>query len=162
MLCKNCGKDVPYAGKICPYCHTDKGESKKLDTKVVLLLLVGFSVSAIFFYNELFTIGVVTVLVTFLVGLLVMMISVHGDKSTPTQTIYRPNVAPPSRPNVAPQRSHPQPVPSYEPKLKLKKQVKIESFDVTCPHCKSILEADSTMAGQSLNCPSCGKSIQFE
>jgi hypothetical protein len=29
MRCLNCGKDVPYDGKVCPWCHGDKGSSQK-------------------------------------------------------------------------------------------------------------------------------------
>jgi len=28
MDCSNCGKDIPFSGKVCPYCHADKGEDK--------------------------------------------------------------------------------------------------------------------------------------
>ena len=28
MRCSNCGKDIPYIGKICPFCHADKGQDK--------------------------------------------------------------------------------------------------------------------------------------
>jgi hypothetical protein len=28
MDCSNCGKDIPYAGKVCPYCHSNKEEDK--------------------------------------------------------------------------------------------------------------------------------------
>ncbi|WP_156675543.1 MULTISPECIES: hypothetical protein [unclassified Mycobacterium] len=24
MRCSNCGKDIPFAGKVCPWCHADK------------------------------------------------------------------------------------------------------------------------------------------
>ena len=30
MRCSNCGKDVPFTGKVCPRCHTDKsGDQQK-------------------------------------------------------------------------------------------------------------------------------------
>ena len=29
MLCTNCGKNIPFAGNVCPYCHADKSEDKK-------------------------------------------------------------------------------------------------------------------------------------
>jgi len=28
MRCSNCGKDVPFAGKVCPYCHVDKSKDQ--------------------------------------------------------------------------------------------------------------------------------------
>lgn len=24
MRCSNCGKDIPFTGNVCPYCHVDK------------------------------------------------------------------------------------------------------------------------------------------
>lgn len=29
MLCTNCGQDVPYYGRVCPYCREDKSEDKR-------------------------------------------------------------------------------------------------------------------------------------
>lgn len=28
MRCSNCGKDVPFAGKVCPWCHVDKSKDQ--------------------------------------------------------------------------------------------------------------------------------------
>lgn len=28
MLCSNCGKNIPYTGKVCPYCNVDKSEDQ--------------------------------------------------------------------------------------------------------------------------------------
>jgi len=28
MDCSNCGKDIPYSGKVCPYCNADKSEDQ--------------------------------------------------------------------------------------------------------------------------------------
>jgi len=24
VICSNCGKGIPFAGRVCPYCHADK------------------------------------------------------------------------------------------------------------------------------------------
>lgn len=29
VRCANCGKVVPYAGSVCPYCNADKSDAKK-------------------------------------------------------------------------------------------------------------------------------------
>ena len=28
MHCSNCGADIPYHGRVCPYCNADKTEDK--------------------------------------------------------------------------------------------------------------------------------------
>ena len=28
MHCSNCGKEIPYTGKVCPYCNTEKSGDK--------------------------------------------------------------------------------------------------------------------------------------
>lgn len=37
MRCSNCGKEIPFAGNVCPYCHIDKSG----DQRTHLLALVG-------------------------------------------------------------------------------------------------------------------------
>ncbi len=37
MLCTNCGKDVPFVGKICPYCKTDKSYDQETTSRSVIL-----------------------------------------------------------------------------------------------------------------------------
>jgi predicted amidophosphoribosyltransferase len=30
MRCSDCGKDIPFTGKVCPWCHTDEsGDQQK-------------------------------------------------------------------------------------------------------------------------------------
>lgn len=29
MDCTNCGKDIPFWGDVCPWCHADKSEDKR-------------------------------------------------------------------------------------------------------------------------------------
>lgn len=49
MLCSTCGKDIPFAGTICPYCKRDKsGDQQTQIIAVILAALggyVGYSVS---------------------------------------------------------------------------------------------------------------------
>ncbi len=28
MLCSGCGKDIPFSGTVCPYCHRDKSKDQ--------------------------------------------------------------------------------------------------------------------------------------
>jgi hypothetical protein len=41
MRCSNCGKDVPFGGKVCPYCHADKSSDQQKQVLGVLFGLVG-------------------------------------------------------------------------------------------------------------------------
>jgi glutaredoxin len=29
MQCSNCGKQIPFEGKVCPYCHADKSTDQR-------------------------------------------------------------------------------------------------------------------------------------
>jgi len=37
MTCSSCGKNIPFAGKVCPFCHVDKSS----DQQTHLLATVG-------------------------------------------------------------------------------------------------------------------------
>lgn len=41
MRCIECGKDIPYDGNVCPWCHRDKSSSQRAAT----IALVGALVS---------------------------------------------------------------------------------------------------------------------
>ncbi len=41
MICSNCGKDGPFGGKVCPWCHADKsGDQAVMATGVLSGFLV--------------------------------------------------------------------------------------------------------------------------
>lgn len=46
MRCSNCGKDIPFAGQVCPYCHANKSKDQNL---TVFAFISGFGL-AIFVY----------------------------------------------------------------------------------------------------------------
>ncbi len=46
MQCSNCGKDVPFAGNVCPYCHADKSKDQTTMVVGVPLALLGAAVGA--------------------------------------------------------------------------------------------------------------------
>ena len=56
MRCSNCGKDVPFIGNVCPYCHADKSKDQARETIIALyvgvpliagMFLVGFKAGLI-------------------------------------------------------------------------------------------------------------------
>ena len=42
MLCTNCGKDIPFVGNVCPWCHANKSG----DQGTVVLGLIGSAIGA--------------------------------------------------------------------------------------------------------------------
>lgn len=36
MKCSNCGKEIPFTGKVCPFCNVDKSADKKLQVLVTV------------------------------------------------------------------------------------------------------------------------------
>lgn len=43
MHCSNCGKNIPFAGNVCPWCHTDKSG----DQVITILMFIGGIVGAV-------------------------------------------------------------------------------------------------------------------
>ena len=41
MRCSNCGKNVPFGGRQCPYCHADKSRDQQRLLLLVVLGIVG-------------------------------------------------------------------------------------------------------------------------
>lgn len=41
MRCSNCGKDVPFAGRVCPYCRADKSDDKALYAVATVCMVTG-------------------------------------------------------------------------------------------------------------------------
>lgn len=35
MVCSGCGKDIPFSGAVCPYCHRDKSQDQAAQTLVL-------------------------------------------------------------------------------------------------------------------------------
>ena len=40
--CSDCGKIIPFNGKVCPYCHADKTEDKESNVRGMALLVFLF------------------------------------------------------------------------------------------------------------------------
>lgn len=41
MICSNCGKTVPFAGNVCPWCHADKSLDQKRHAMMTLGGIIG-------------------------------------------------------------------------------------------------------------------------
>jgi hypothetical protein len=41
MRCSNCGKDIPFTGKVCPWCHTDKSGDQRTQVFGMLFGMAG-------------------------------------------------------------------------------------------------------------------------
>ncbi|MDP7739616.1 hypothetical protein [Mycobacterium paragordonae] len=46
MRCSNCGKDIPFSGKVCPYCHVDKGGDQTSQVFAFIGAFIGALVGA--------------------------------------------------------------------------------------------------------------------
>ncbi|MDA3883950.1 MAG: DUF2116 family Zn-ribbon domain-containing protein [Bacteroidales bacterium] len=42
IRCSNCGKMIPYAGNVCPYCNADKQQDKSKQGKMFLIIMAVF------------------------------------------------------------------------------------------------------------------------
>ena len=49
MRCSGCGKDVPFAGQVCPYCHRDKTADKETHSLGMSLGFIGLVVGYLVF-----------------------------------------------------------------------------------------------------------------
>lgn len=54
MKCSNCGKEIPFAGEVCPFCHA----SKKGDQAQHVALVIGLVVGALVGFGGLTALGV--------------------------------------------------------------------------------------------------------
>lgn len=41
MHCSGCGKDIPFAGAVCPYCHRDKSRDQRYTVLAAVIGTVG-------------------------------------------------------------------------------------------------------------------------
>lgn len=47
MDCSNCGKDIPYDGRVCPWCHAEKSADKDSYSLSMFFGIVGFIVGRV-------------------------------------------------------------------------------------------------------------------
>jgi len=74
MRCSNCGKDIPFAGNVCPYCHADKSGDQR---QQVFAILFGFGGGALGWAIH----GPVAALIGLVVGVIVGLIVASRVKS---------------------------------------------------------------------------------
>lgn len=41
MQCSGCGKRIPFAGNVCPYCHRDKTDDQQNEVEIQFVSFVG-------------------------------------------------------------------------------------------------------------------------
>jgi hypothetical protein len=74
MLCSNCGKDVPFAGNVCPYCHANKSEDQQKQVFGILFGMVGGALGWLIH-------GIGAALIGLFVGMVVGLIAASKMKS---------------------------------------------------------------------------------
>ena len=41
MQCSGCGKKIPFAGNVCPYCHRDKTDDQQNEVEIQFISFAG-------------------------------------------------------------------------------------------------------------------------
>jgi hypothetical protein len=49
MRCSGCGKDIPFEGRVCPYCQRDKSQDQAFTVVAFILGLIGGAVGYFIF-----------------------------------------------------------------------------------------------------------------
>jgi hypothetical protein len=44
MQCANCGKDIPFNGNVCPWCHTGKSRDKQRTAITYCVAVIGMGI----------------------------------------------------------------------------------------------------------------------
>jgi hypothetical protein len=74
MRCSNCGKDVPFGGKVCPYCHADKSGDQQTQVFGIIFGMIGGAVGWAIH-------GILAAFIGLFVGVIVGMIFAKKAKS---------------------------------------------------------------------------------
>lgn len=48
MRCSGCGKEIPFSGKVCPYCHRDKSADQQVHAVVIGITVVCMGLGYLF------------------------------------------------------------------------------------------------------------------
>lgn len=80
MRCSGCGKNIPFNGQVCPYCHRDKSKDQQY---TVLALVLGLGLGYIGYL--LFAVG--GAVGGFVVGCLIAFASSGVGKSSPPDVV---------------------------------------------------------------------------
>ncbi len=86
MICGNCGKDIPFTGKVCPYCQRDNSSSQEY---VILAVIFGLPIG--FLGNVMF--GFWGAIIGFFAGCLIAaaVAASSGDSGPPEVSVVAPN-----------------------------------------------------------------------
>ena len=61
MLCSNCGKDIPFTGKVCPWCKADKSSDQSMQVMgiagSIIAGFIGWTVTSHIGYTLLWALG---------------------------------------------------------------------------------------------------------
>lgn len=79
MLCSNCGKDIPFTGKVCPFCKVDKSEDQRLQAFVVFFGFIGWMLG---WYFIGFFKGFFVALVFMLIGFIIYLSTKKKENKT--------------------------------------------------------------------------------
>jgi RNA polymerase subunit RPABC4/transcription elongation factor Spt4 len=127
MLCSNCGKDIPFLGEVCPWCH----KRKFGDQVVTMLGFIGFFVGLgiafpIAGLNFLPGVGVT---MAFCVGFTVLGAALKNRIEHPGKRVERPGTAVAQPPDDVPSMRCPE----------CREQVRSDAR--RCKHCHAQLAA---------------------
>lgn len=105
MRCSGCGKEIPFSGKVCPYCHRDKSADQQVHAVVIAITVVCMGLGYLFggFMGMLIGGGIGVVIA---VGVTVSSSGKTEAASQPPQVRVAPEStpAPPQQPKTVQQR----------------------------------------------------------
>lgn len=83
MRCSNCGKDIPFTGNVCPYCHVNKSKDQvALITTFFFFVTFGLIAGLLSDWNFLYTAGA-----SFVGGVIGAIIAAQSTKKTKPKII---------------------------------------------------------------------------
>lgn len=85
MLCSNCGKDIPFNGNVCPWCHADKSGDQFVYVAGFLAGCLGFFVGNMVNGCVGGLIGMVVCMVAAVIGGHVFVASVNAKRKAAAQ-----------------------------------------------------------------------------
>ena len=118
MQCSNCGKDIPFAGNVCPHCHADKSGDQTIKVLALITGSIGaFIGNAIGDFGGVFIGAFIGAIPGFILGSILKAQKEKATGGVPTlpntaATLRQVGVAPPP---VLPSKAHPHPNSKYAP-----------------------------------------------
>lgn len=93
MLCSGCGKDIPFAGQVCPFCQRDKTQDQGNYSVLYIVILVSGGIGYLIggFMGFLWGLGVGMVL-----GVIIVLSSSNTSSQPPAVRVVPPEPDTPS------------------------------------------------------------------